>query len=196
MHECQQLNHKHVSILAPLARGALRAIRQWYFGGRVVSILAPLARGALHANEFLGVNDARFQSSPPLQGGRYGQMGTLSRSMPAVSILAPLARGALRRGGRVTVRKYWFQSSPPLQGGRYNEEKNKGKGQGRFNPRPPCKGGATVAYAAPRLAMPVSILAPLARGALLVSLQRMPILWRFQSSPPLQGGRYAELRRY
>ena len=155
-----------------------------------VSILAPLARGALQVRKLNSATTLMFQSSPPLQGGRY----------------------ASTNGTRKVTTG--FQSSPPLQGGRYTLPPGHQATFVCFNPRPPCKGGATCCIRAPRpfpsgfnprppckggatapdgdmlRHVDVSILAPLARGALPKNWVERRAGHAFQSSPPLQGGRY------
>ena len=84
-----------------------------------VSILAPLARGALRRIKTILKTRHTFQSSPPLQGGRYNLI--VEGENP----------------------NFMFQSSPPLQGGRYKANMRVAVVVVRFNPRPPCKGGAT-----------------------------------------------------
>ena len=132
----------------------------------VVSILAPLARGALPQSTSKAMRSLGFQSSPPLQGGRYRLYGV--------------------RSAKYRV----FQSSPPLQGGRYVKPQNTGGLPRGFNPRPPCKGGATGLNLVDGRFVVVSILAPLARGALRNRDGNDSRTCLFQSSPPLQGGRY------
>ena len=160
-----------VSILAHLARWALRA------GGKDegitlrVSILAHLARWALQArsarlclpvpcfnprpprkvgatsiSSSLGTDATRFQSSPTSQGGRYETAKGVQRYDLDVSILAHLARWALH-------------ALIPISS----------------------------------LIAVVSILAHLARWALRRQTARKKGKTMFQSSPTSQGGRYAAI---
>ena len=131
-----------VSILAPLARGALRSRRPRPSTSGSVSILAPLARGALHALDSTTLGNDEFQSSPLSQEGRY-------------------LRAAIQDdAGEV------FQSSPLSQEGRYVQNSRDCHDAVRFNPRPSRKRGATTWTPDREPWSSVSILAPLARGAL------------------------------
>ena len=60
-----------VSILAPLARGALQGTAWNREIAIIVSILAPLARGALRRKNVGSCRKIMFQSSPLSQEGRY-----------------------------------------------------------------------------------------------------------------------------
>ena len=83
-----------------------------------------------------------------------------------------------------------FQSSPLSQEGRYSRSSTSRRRLPCFNPRPSRKRGATQLVRNGISARPVSILAPLARGALLKGdPRRHPRQW-FQSSPLSQEGRY------
>ena len=157
---------ERVSILAPLARGALRVSRMERVESRRVSILAPLARGALQyllGNSFAS---GLFQSSPLLQEGRYGV--------------------EFERRERLDV----FQSSPLLQEGRYADPANAALGEERFNPRPSCKRGATSVDADTEIVKWFQSSPLLQEGR-----YRRPAGMNvgglvFQSSPLLQEGRY------
>ena len=83
-----------------------------------------------------------FQSSPLSQEGRY------------------------RTACLTTNRLFMFQSSPLSQEGRYNLWPDGERGGLCFNPRPSRKRGATVEPRRQPNELFVSILAPLARGAL------------------------------
>ena len=131
-----------------------------------------------------------------------------------VSILAPLARGALLIYTKLCQYVYRFQSSPLSQEGRYNRKAPARSGDGCFNPRPSRKRGATAGRSRPagrqagfnprpsrkrgatraekrrRARVAVSILAPLARGALLHYPIFLFSTFPFQSSPLSQEGRY------
>ena len=111
----------------------------------VVSILAHLARWALPAR------------SGDCPRGR------------SVSILAHLARWALRMPTCWGATCSRFQSSPTSQGGRYRVPRGEARGTRSFNPRPPRKVGATKLPCVIGLRRHVSILAHLARWALLPS---------------------------
>ena len=161
---------RRVSILAPLARGAL------HLAGRRVcdrdvcfNPRPPRKGGATPLPPPRPPSALVFQSSPPSQGGRYGGYSEKCATQPK------------------------FQSSPPSQGGRYTRPTTRDRADRGFNPRPPRKGGATRPNSRPRLEMVVSILAPLARGALLCSTTNRLFMTLFQSSPPSQGGRYFQL---
>ena len=154
-----------------------------------------------------------FNPRPPCKGGATKRI-CVSLWLWCVSILAPLARGALHRDRLSEPNRTEFQSSPPLQGGRYTHPGGHDVACRCFNPRPPCKGGATRPLGSRGRRWAVSILAPLARGALLVRVTTgshwrivsilaplargalhtsVDVTWLpngFQSSPPLQGGRY------
>ena len=108
-----------------------------------VSILAPLARGALPGINSIPITISQFQSSPLSQEGRYRrqQLPGLRR---LVSILAPLARGALRGKKSRGMHDDQFQSSPLSQEGRYLlAAAATPPTEDRFNPRPSRKRGAT-----------------------------------------------------
>ena len=66
-----------------------------------------------------------------------------ARSLTIVSILAHLARWALLSATTGTTARLWFQSSPTSQGGRYAEYGQVSPRPWSFNPRPPRKVGAT-----------------------------------------------------
>ena len=108
-----------VSILAPLARGALLCPALGANAFCFVSILAPLARGALHVVNDPVIPHDGFQSSPLSQEGRYIRLASKQEPRPRVSILAPLARGALRTSMNNPRIRQQFQSSPLSQEGRY-----------------------------------------------------------------------------
>ena len=157
-----------VSILAPLARGALPGAHGDPAGLAIVSILAPLARGALQPRKHDLIDPAEFQSSPPSQGGRYP-----AACVPTASTRARFNPRPPRKGGATQdmaehpelVRV--FQSSPPSQGGRYEVLRSHWRVVNKFQSSPPSQGGRYVFdFAAAGPAGRVSILAPLARGAL------------------------------
>ena len=68
---CAGVGRDDVSILAPLARGALQQLILDLDAGLEVSILAPLARGALPDWTLTRGTTTTFQSSPLSQEGRY-----------------------------------------------------------------------------------------------------------------------------
>ena len=86
-----------------------------------------------------------------------------------------------------------FQSSPTSQGGRYTLPFFDDQTIRCFNPRPPRKVGATGQCEYMGHAARVSILAHLARWALLVTPTMNHRSHSFQSSPTSQGGRYCEM---
>ena len=134
--------------------------------GTFVSILAPLARGALLLRlRRPDVSDHRFNPRPSRKRGATDDVPKLTENM-LVSILAPLARGALRIFYNKSPTNMMFQSSPLSQEGRYGLRHDQCTGSGCFNPRPSRKRGATIVQDRRWRLRLVSILAPLARGAL------------------------------
>ena len=133
----------NVSILAPLARGALRRgrRRRRHRGG--VSILAPLARGALRGPRDTTHTHPSFQSSPLSQEGRYTKTRIRAARFSGFNPRPSRKRGATRLDAEDEI-----------------------VGQS-FNPRPSRKRGATRRGGHVGWRRRVSILAPLARGALL-----------------------------
>ncbi len=165
-HQGWQRSFLDVSILAHLARWALRRTDSTDGRGKRVSILAHLARWALRETEHPIHYLLQFQSSPTSQGGRYLAPSSVPRwdlcfnprpprkvgaTQPrqlrllcrGVSILAHLARWALHAQRLNITSSNLFQSSPTSQGGRY-----------------------LGAWAVGMVTVPVSILAHLARWAL------------------------------
>ena len=179
-----------VSILAPLARGALHVLRGTVMQYGSVSILAPLARGALQTLPSRPGPCRWFQSSPPSQGGRYAGMMTPWRPSSSFNPRPPRKGGATPQilcaswGRRVSI------LAPLARGALPTSLKGKVNVMVCFNPRPPRKGGATKGFSFGDRLEPVSILAPLARGALHKSTSLSVGSRPFQSSPPSQGGRY------
>ncbi len=154
-----------VSIHAPRCRGAMRENTFAALSPQVVSIHAPRCRGAMLdywvSSKFIG----RFQSTPPVAGGRCGREISLvvlfmsfnprpplpggdARALPkclrrlCVSIHAPRCRGAMP-GKRDFLGRpvYEFQSTPPVAGGRCAAPGSSHRPRRRFNPRPPLPGG-------------------------------------------------------
>ena len=158
-----------VSILAPLARGALHAQQRRSHQDDRVSILAPLARGALPPFAKNAGVSIKFQSSPLSQEGRYIRPMFLA-SRPAGFNPRP----SRKRGATDNILAFFFLDR-------------------RFNPRPSRKRGATADYVAKTEQRLVSILAPLARGALPDTRGRRVLAAPFQSSPLSQEGRYHRL---
>ena len=113
-----------------------------------------------------------FQSSPTSQGGRYDEILGDALYHAVVSILAHLARWALRRDFRrcpVPCRR--FNPRPPRKVGATSHHSRFCATLTGFNPRPPRKVGATIDPPICYPATQVSILAHLARWALLQSFR-------------------------
>ena len=134
-----------------------------------------------------------FQSSPLSQEGRYesqsiqGIQGSQFQSSPLSQ------EGRYREGSTFKMWDVPFQSSPLSQEGRYAPSQRQGARRGCFNPRPSRKRGATRRDLPIQATRRVSILAPLARGALLPAAPMTPrLVSPFQSSPLSQEGRYRQ----
>ena len=181
---------------------------------RRVSILAPLARGALPAPFNVIRWRKRFNPRPSRKRGATKDPNR-DAVIQTVSILAPLARGALlchrvntngrpesfnprpsrKRGATAFFRQHCeaepcFNPRPSRKRGATNSGARPRRNRSGFNPRPSRKRGATDAGVAGAGEMDVSILAPLARGALLITIITWPWHCQFQSSPLSQEGRY------
>ena len=153
---------------------------------------SPPLQGGRYGPSVSGISGGGwFQSSPPLQGGRYMRMNFWASTTPGFNPRPPCKGGATGKWEHYPGVCQRFQSSPPLQGGRYDAAGGSPSGNTGFNPRPPCKGGATMRRKTRAKGKGVSILAPLARGALPWRTRPPGWLCQFQSSPPLQGGRYS-----
>ena len=204
-----------VSILAHLARWALLAegVR-----GRAFELFqsSPTSQGGRYVCwPDNSRRNGAFQSSPTSQGGRYVPGKDVTNAPWEVSILAHLARWALR--WRVNIRTWitscfnprpprkvgatrmlcadsrlsTFQSSPTSQGGRYSLGTENLRPDGRFQSSPTSQGGRYHEDVVEWIVdARVSILAHLARWALLSSSAANRTYSRFQSSPTSQGGRY------
>ena len=133
---------------------------------RLVSILARPSGRALQLAITARIEAHKFQSSPALRGGRYGQALVLLfgqvgfQSSPApkggryleeferrgrelVSILARPEGRALLSSWAFCAGSFMFQSSPAPKGGRYEILRTVRSNSGSFNPRPPRRAGAT-----------------------------------------------------
>ena len=210
-----------VSILAPLARGALRKTCQSLYATRQFQS-SPLSQEGRYKTDTLSTWIGKlFQSSPLSQEGRYAtaltsmmghtafQSSPLSQEGRYIRLLRVGARGAMFQSSPLSQEgrydhhhdrhdhKLKFQSSPLSQEGRYEKDMAQQSVLTCFNPRPSRKRGATADYVAQTAQRLVSILAPLARGALpSSSTTRSTARIRFQSSPLSQEGRYAFFRQH
>ena len=179
-----------VSILAPRCRGAqltsirFRSSSRTCFNPRpplpggaavhriqhhdhvVVSILAPRCRGAqLISNEEVAAI-YRFQSSPPVAGGRSDTSVAYFSGQDEFQSSPPVAGGRSLRLELTYRVSEMFQSSPPVAGGRSAEINQPSSGLLRFQSSPPVAGGRSDENAQNRLEHgAVSILAPRCRGA-------------------------------
>ena len=161
-----QAQGNRVSILAPLARGALprfldTPLRTCWFQS------SPLSQEGRYVQTIRCTESTpKFQSSPLSQEGRYGVRRRGFRSRPRVSILAPLARGALpARKGRDGFRLNRFNPRPSRKRGATRFPPN-GSSCRTFQSSPLSQEGRYLHLKRRGDIRRVSILAPLARGAL------------------------------
>ena len=204
----------------------------------MVSILAPLARGALLFSYLQSNFHVMFQSSPLSQEGRYGPF-RITRDGEYLFQSSPLSQeGRYIRGQCTTIYLFSFNPRPSRKRGAtgggpgrvfasagfnprpsrkrgatvdrrelhrratgFNPRPSRKRGATRraeadgipvlcFNPRPSRKRGATIVCRQASPEFPVSILAPLARGALQNFFHVESPESQFQSSPLSQEGRY------
>ena len=159
----------------------------------------------------------RFQSTPPVAGGRCAQCSPQRAPNQPVSIHAPRCRGAMPAtvskvfaipscfnprpplpGGDAYSRmdeyggNIEFQSTPPVAGGRCTDRISIKFDSVGFNPRPPLPGG-DASDAAPKLAwlQCFNPRPPLPGGDANTIIDWCYIINRFQSTPPVAGGRCA-----
>ena len=154
-----------------------------------VSILAPRRRGAQRCLDAFSEVHALFQSSPPVAGGRNQQRQRRFQSLRCFNPRPPSPGGATALAMVVNELQRRFNPRPPSPGGATPFCGSGASGCHCFNPRPPSPGGATVDARIEAAGDVVSILAPRRRGA-----QPPPCAFgtspeRFQSSPPVAGGR-------
>ena len=107
-----------VSIHAPRCRGAMPLAVPAWPSVPFVSIHAPRCRGAMRYLCSVGLNQAQFQSTPPVAGERCIDLEKQRVNIARVSIHAPRCRGAMLWTARNLRPRFTFQSTPPVAGER------------------------------------------------------------------------------
>ena len=115
----------------------------------------------------LPIVSTKFQSTPPVAGGRCRRAARTSCRRSRFQSTPPVAGGRCSVSLEIVGFPYLFQSTPPVAGGRCAARDSASPERCCFNPRPPLPGGdASLSYDQWHYVL-VSIHAPRCRGAML-----------------------------